>query len=202
MKRKKKNTESISDWLYSFVGNKSTNTPTAHIGESQPLTGSGASFNERFASQKEKKSWWDSVSSVLTVGVPDQAKAAELKANKPPGAATPKSGGLQQVRTGQEEEQVDFVPEHETLLGANNSKRSLQPARVADASANPFSCVVDTVQSIGTTLTTRPITEDANGKVHGINASPLLAVPNIGRNQNNSSGVGGYQRVPSNPMSD
>lgn len=186
----KKDTATISDWLYSFVGNKPAETAAA---------GSTATFDERFASQKEKKTWWDSISSVVNVGVPNEAKSAEIRVQKPPGAVTSKPTGLQQAQTGHEEDRVDYVPEHETLLGANSSKRNLQPARVAESNANPFSCVVDTVSSIGTTLTTRPITEDRNGNVHGINASPLLAVPNVGRNSQNNSSSGGYQRVSGGP---
>ena len=186
----KKDTGTISDWLYSFVGNKPAETAAA---------GNTATFEERFASQKEKKTWWDSISSVVNVGVPNEAKSAEIRVQKPPGAANVKSTGLQQAQTGHEEDRVDYVPEHETLLGAGSSKRNLQPARVAESKANPFSCVVDTVNSIGTTLTTRPITEDSNGNVHGINASPLLAVPNVGRNSSNNGSSGGYQRVPGGP---
>eukprot|EP00560_Eucampia_antarctica_P009304 CAMPEP_0197826972 /NCGR_PEP_ID=MMETSP1437-20131217/3854_1 /TAXON_ID=49252 ORGANISM="Eucampia antarctica, Strain CCMP1452" /NCGR_SAMPLE_ID=MMETSP1437 /ASSEMBLY_ACC=CAM_ASM_001096 /LENGTH=712 /DNA_ID=CAMNT_0043427643 /DNA_START=58 /DNA_END=2196 /DNA_ORIENTATION=+ len=199
---------SISEWFSSFV-----TPPAAKSSDNAATTsnerGATNNFESTFSSQQEKKTWWDSMTSVLNVGVASEdaknkSRSAEVKITKPPGStsstAVPRS--LQEARTGHEEEQANFFPENEGLLSSNtNNAQNLQPARVAGKGANPFSCVVDTVNSFGSSLATRPLTAGANGNVHGINASPLLAVPNVGRNNNTQkdNADGNYLRVPNGP---
>merc|ERR1711862_1067742 len=82
------------------------------------------------------------------------------------------------VQTGEEpEESITFSSsprnEREGLLG---------PARVAEQKPL-FSCVADSISTATTSLlfNTQTLQEDREGNVHGVDASSLLAVPQVSR---------------------
>lgn len=103
--------------------------------------------------QQQDESWWDTVTNMFSgeTSTEDQPSPAERQ-----GAAnSARSSG-----------------------GGSGSGRPA--ARVAQ-SQPLFSCVVDSVNSTVGTLTGAQLGQDAEGNVHGVDASSLLAVSNVGR---------------------
>mmetsp|Transcript_15253 Transcript_15253/g.22488 ORF Transcript_15253/g.22488 Transcript_15253/m.22488 type:complete len:486 (-) Transcript_15253:1703-3160(-) len=72
--------------------------------------------------------------------------------------------------------------ERESLT--NHRPAGVHGARVAEQKPL-FSCVVDSVNTTVGTLTGTNLTEDGEGNVHGVDASSLLAVSNVGRENPN-----------------
>jgi len=141
-------------------------------------------------------SWWSTVSNMFSVKMDDEhaastpAKTQSPQRNDLSFASPPSSGGLTRAKTGQEET-VEFSrsrDERDGLLGSSG----LPTARVAEKQPL-FSCVVDSVSNaanaMGTALTTQTLQEDREGNVHGVDASSLLAVPQVSRET-------GYRQVP------
>lgn len=158
--------------------------------------------NEEYAEQeeeeKEEESWWDSITSIFGskkrtpapmphIGVPQQVAPlhrGDIGVARPPGSPT-RQTGLIAARTGEETITFsDSYEEREGLLMESNA--GVQKARVAERQPL-FSCVVDSVSqaasSLGTALTSTTLQEDEEGNVHGVDASSLLAVPNVSRGE-------------------
>jgi hypothetical protein len=165
---------------------------------------------EEEVEEKEEETWWDSVTSIFGkktgaapaqphVGVPQQVAPTQRGAigvARPPGSPA-RQQGLVAARTGEEEtETITFSNSYEEREGllSNNSSGSVgggggvPKARVAERQPL-FSCVVDSVSnaasSLGSALTSNTLSEDQEGNVHGVDASSLLAVPNVSRGEGN-----------------
>jgi len=136
-------------------------------------------------------------------------RTAEIAVARPPTAgSTANLGPVHSVSTGTERPTVlssttsaDEDDEHQGLLVSNAASRNTSeqqqhlPGRVAK-SKPLFSCVADSVSSVANAvsgaLTSTTLTEDAEGNVHGVDASSLLAVTTVGR-----GGGGNYSSLPS-----
>ena len=159
--------------------------------------------------EEEEESWWDSITSVFRskkstpapprphVGVVPQQVAPQHRGDigvaRPPGSPPRETTGLIAARTGEEEtttETITFSNSYEEreglLMKSGNGGGGVQKARVAEPKPL-FSCVVDSVSqaasSLGSALTTTTLQEDEEGNVHGVDASSLLAVPNVSRGE-------------------
>jgi hypothetical protein len=111
-----------------------------------------------------------------------------LGVSRPPGSSP--GGGLSSARTGEETHTIAFsnsYDEQEGLMGSGGgggTRSRLPSARVAQQQPL-FHCVADSIMSAGnqalTALNTHTLTQDGEGNVHGVDASSLLAVTNVGR---------------------
>ena len=101
----------------------------------------------------QEESWWDTMAGIFS---------GDGKSDGPPPMQTLPSDERQSLTSG----------------GARQGAR--QGARVAEQKPL-FSCVVDSVNSTVGTLTGTSLGQDAEGNVHGVDASSLLAVSNVGR---------------------
>lgn len=99
-----------------------------------------------------EESWWGTVAGMFS---------SETKETAPPPVQSSRSGD-----------------ERESLTGGGGGGRPA--ARVAERQPL-FSCVVDSVNSTVGTLTGTHLGHDKEGNVHGVDATSLLAVSNIGR---------------------
>jgi hypothetical protein len=159
--------------------------------------------NEEYNDQEEAKeeegeTWWESVTSIFGkkggavphVGVPQQVaptQRGDIGVARPPGSPA-RQQGLVAARTGAETETISFSNSYEEreglLLDHGGSGGGVPKARVAERQPL-FSCVVDSVSSaassLGSALTSTTLSEDQEGNVHGVDASSLLAVPNVSR---------------------
>jgi hypothetical protein len=140
--------------------------------------------------EEEEASWWDTVSSMFSVKMANETvkpqshkplQRGEVGVSLPPGAS--KSGGA--LRTARGDLQfIDFTSsggdERDGLLGNEGGSR----ARVAERKPM-FSCMVDSVANAGTylgsALTAQTLSEDAEGNVHGVDASSLLSMSTVSR---------------------
>jgi hypothetical protein len=112
----------------------------------------------------------------------------ELGVSRPPGSSS--GGGLSAARTGEETHTIAFsnsYDEQDGLLGSGGGgTRRLPAARVAQQQPL-FNCVADSITSAAsqalTALNTHTLSQDEEGNVHGVDASSLLAVTNVGREQ-------------------
>ena len=182
--------ESLGEWFKSFAQTGKSNNDAATVANTSDNDG---------ASQEEidsgNKSWMskfsfalpESISSSLTKSSSTTSDytvfSAEVKTKKQP---EKKVGILQDAITGQEEEHVTFIPEYDTVVNDSDDSSKAPSARVATISANPFSCVVGSCQSFSSALSSR-LMSGSSKDVHGVNSSPLLAVPEAGRNQEKST---------------
>lgn len=106
----------------------------------------------------------------------------EMGVSRPPGSS------LSAARTGEETHTINFsnsYDEQEGLMGSGGgSPRRLPAARVAQQQPL-FNCVADSITSAAsqalTALNTHTLSQDEEGNVHGVDASSLLAVTNVGR---------------------
>jgi hypothetical protein len=162
--------------------------------------------NEEYADHEEEEeveeTWWDSVTSIFGkkggaaaptrphVGVPQQVaptQRGDIGVARPPGSQA-RQQGLVAAHTGAETETITFSDSYEEreglLLDNSSGGGAVQKARVAERQPL-FSCVVDSVSnaasSLGSALTSTTLSEDQEGNVHGVDASSLLAVPNVSR---------------------
>ena len=103
---------------------------------------------------EEEASWWDTVTGMFS---------SETK--KPSPAVQPSSSN------------VPSPDERQSLTGGGSGRPA---ARVAQRQPL-FSCVVDSVNSTVGTLTGTSLGQDHEGNVHGVDATSLLAVSNVGR---------------------
>ena len=172
--------ESLGEWFKSFAQTGKSNNDAATVANTSDNDG---------ASQEEidsgNKSWMskfsfalpESISSSLTKSSSTTSDytvfSAEVKTKKQP---EKKVGILQDAITGQEEEHVTFIPEYDTVVNDSDDSSKAPSARVATISANPFSCVVGSCQSFSSALSSR-LMSGSSKDVHGVNSSPLLAVP-------------------------
>jgi hypothetical protein len=81
------------------------------------------------------------------------------------------------------------TPSSRAAAPSSDERQSLASrpvARVAER-APLFSCVVDSVNSTVGTLTGTQLSTDQEGNVHGVDASSLLAVSNVGRENNDQN---------------
>mmetsp|Transcript_5458 Transcript_5458/g.8977 ORF Transcript_5458/g.8977 Transcript_5458/m.8977 type:complete len:494 (-) Transcript_5458:66-1547(-) len=109
------------------------------------------------APAQEEESWWDTVTGMFSTETKSEAPP-------PPMQSLPSSD------------------ERQSLTGGGTGSPARAPrqgARVAEQKPL-FSCVVDSVNSTVGTLTGQ-LSQDAEGNVHGVDASSLLAVSNVGR---------------------
>jgi hypothetical protein len=137
-------------------------------------------------SGKTEKSWWDTISEALVgVGVsadaPDAETANRNSDYKPPGSAFSNQRTLHSAITGEEggEERLGLLSNE----GGGNGRPA---ARVAK-SQPLFSCVVDSISSTANAASHYIMGEDDDeDEVHGVDATSFLAVPNAGREKNES----------------
>jgi hypothetical protein len=133
-----------------------------------------------------EKSWWDTISEALVgVGVSADAPGTET-ANRsstynPPGSTFSNQRTLHSAITGEE-----GGDERLGLLSNEGGGDGRPAARVA-ASQPLFSCVVDSISSTANAASNYIMGEDDDeDEVHGVDASSFLAVPNAGREKNES----------------
>lgn len=112
---------------------------------------------------------------------PRPVQRGEMGVARPPGAGVASSPPT--ARTG--EETITFTPSYEERQGliGNRSPQSSGGARVAEQKPL-FSCVADSISMAATSVSTAlapTLQEDAEGNVHGVDASSLLAVTQVGR---------------------
>lgn len=104
---------------------------------------------------QQEESWWDTVTGMFST---------ETKETKPTSPTTSSSNSAYPDTTERE-------------LGGGT-----RPAAARVAQRQPlFSCVVDSVNSTVGTLTGTSLSQDREGNVHGVDATSLLAVSNVGR---------------------
>lgn len=135
--------------------------------------------------EEEEESWWDTVSSMFSVKMANETvkpqsqkplQRGEVGVSLPPGAS--KSGGSLRPARG-DLETIDFTSsggdERDGLLRNEGGSR----ARVAERKPM-FSCMVDSVANagsyLGSALTAQTLSADAEGNVHGVDASSLLSM--------------------------
>merc|ERR1712003_42692 len=138
---------------------------------------------ERQRAQQEAKrevGSWMSWLGFSSDAPPTTSTRAATSTTPTPGSILSSSG--MNVRTGEElEESVTFSSsprnEREGLLGS---------ARVAEQKPL-FSCVADSISTATSSLlfNTQTLQEDREGNVHGVDASSLLAMPQVSREKHN-----------------
>ena len=110
---------------------------------------------------QQEESWWDTVTGMFTT---------ETKETKP---TSPSGGGSSSSSA---------MPSHYPDTTERESGGGSRPAAARVAQRQPlFSCVVDSVNSTVGTLTGTSLSQDREGNVHGVDATSLLAVSNVGR---------------------
>jgi uncharacterized membrane protein len=109
---------------------------------------------------QQEESWWDTVTGMFST------ETKETKPTSPSGSNS---------ATGATHSYPPDASERE--LGGGT-----RPAAARVAQRQPlFSCVVDSVNSTVGTLTGTSLSQDREGNVHGVDATSLLAVSNVGR---------------------
>lgn len=133
-----------------------------------------------------EKSWWDTISEALVgVGVSADAPGTET-ANRsstynPPGSAFSNQRTLHSAITGEEggDERLGLL--------LNEGGGDGRPAARVATSQPLFSCVVDSISSTANAASNYIMGDDDDeDEVHGVDASSFLAVPNAGREKNES----------------
>eukprot|EP00557_Chaetoceros_sp_GSL56_P007719 CAMPEP_0176504862 /NCGR_PEP_ID=MMETSP0200_2-20121128/16179_1 /TAXON_ID=947934 /ORGANISM="Chaetoceros sp., Strain GSL56" /LENGTH=694 /DNA_ID=CAMNT_0017904361 /DNA_START=1356 /DNA_END=3440 /DNA_ORIENTATION=- len=131
-----------------------------------------------------EKSWWDTISEALVgVGVsadaPDAEKAKRSSDYVPPGSSFSNQRTLHSAITGEE-----GGDEHLGLLSSEGGVSGRPAARVA-TSQPLFSCVVDSISSTANAAS-HYIMGDDDDDEEGVDTTSFLAVPNAGREKNES----------------
>jgi len=106
-----------------------------------------------------ESSWWDTMTGMFSTSTGDSTSAAQHSRSR--------------------EERESLTSENRHPAGARSG------ARVAEQKPL-FSCVVDSVNTTVGSLTGTQLNEDGEGNVHGVDASSLLAVSNVGRENPNN----------------
>mmetsp|Transcript_38825 Transcript_38825/g.116735 ORF Transcript_38825/g.116735 Transcript_38825/m.116735 type:complete len:630 (-) Transcript_38825:429-2318(-) len=134
------------------------------------------------------KSWWDTISEYVSVGVSDQAGPGHIAVSRPPGSFAASTDRPRSSPRGAVERQGLLNASVDRSASAASPPRSMQSARVAE-SKPLFSCIADSITSaataMGETLTATTLSGDGEGNVHGVDSSSLL-VTNAGRQQGGS----------------
>lgn len=141
-----------------------------------------------------ENTWWDSLSkgmnnAMVAMGVvaDEENDPAHMSVSRPPGAVSPGQRSLHTATTGEE------GSEREGLLQAEggNYDHRRREARVAQPQPL-FSCIVDSVANTASAVSSAVYGDD-DDEVHGVDASPLFAVPKTGRDRNAG---GSYHALP------
>lgn len=131
-----------------------------------------------------EKSWWDTISEALvgvgvTADAPDAEKAKRSSDYVPPGSSFSNQRTLHSAITGEE-----GGDEHLGLLSSEGGVGGRPAARVA-TSQPLFSCVVDSISSTANAAS-HYIMGDDDDDEEGVDTTSFLAVPNAGREKNES----------------
>lgn len=134
------------------------------------------------------KSWWDDLSSVISVGVSNKkgnsSRPADIKVSPPPCLIYPSQRFYNLASTDMEDNRQE---EHQDLLYNSNRSHVASARHLAKVAEHQplFSCLVNTVSTtaniIGTAFMMNTIRDDDDGNAHGVDTSSLLAVTNVGR---------------------
>ena len=167
-----------------------------------------SSMSQPPAPSAQSTSWWDTVSTYLSVGVSDTGEhhRGNIGVSLPPSNITPSQRQLHGVTMGavraKGESSSSSHVERQGLLSAPVDSatqalptRHLGSARVAE-SKPLFSCIADSVSSVASTvgqsLTAITLTGDNESNVHGVDSSSLL-VTTAGRE---GGGGASYSQLP------
>jgi hypothetical protein len=153
---------------------------------------------KRTVQEEQSQSWmeWMGLSSptaAATSRPSSQMPAFAIPAERPRergemGVSRPPGSSLSSARTGEETHTINFsnsYDEQEGLMGSGGGgggTRRLPAARVAQQQPL-FNCVADSITSAASQAMTalNAASQDEEGNVHGVDASSLLAVTNVGR---------------------
>ena len=155
---------------------------------------------KRTVQEEQSQSWmeWMGLSSPTaaatnssSVRPSSQMPAFAIPAERPRergemGVSRPPGSGLSSPRTGEETHTINFsnsYDEQEGLMGSGGGgTRRLPAARVAQQQPL-FNCVADSITSAASHAMTalNNASQDEEGNVHGVDASSLLAITNVGR---------------------
>jgi hypothetical protein len=149
----------------------------------------------RTVQEEQSQSWmeWMGLSSPTAAAArpSSQMPAFAIPAERPRergemGVSRPPGSGLSSPRTGEETNTINFsnsYDEQEGLMGmGGGGTRRLPAARVAQQQPL-FNCVADSITSAASQAMTalNNASQDEEGNVHGVDASSLLAITNVGR---------------------
>jgi hypothetical protein len=160
---------------------------------------------KRTVQEEQSQSWMEWLGMSSATGAAATSAAGTRPSSQPPafaipaerprergelGVSRPPGSSLSSARTGEETQTISFsnsYDEQDGLLGSGGGgTRRLPAARVAQQQPL-FNCVADSITSAAsqalTALNTHALTQDGEGNVHGVDASSLLAVTNVGREQ-------------------
>lgn len=157
-----------------------------------------SSSNRRSATSRAapvvEGSWWDSLSkgmnnAMVAMGVvaDEENDPAHMSVSRPPGAVSPGQRSLHAATTGEE------GSEREGLLQAEGGNYDYRRREARVAQSQPlFSCIVDSVANTASAVSSAVYGDD-DDEVHGVDSSPLFAVPKTGRDRNAG---GSYHALP------